>query len=155
LPRTDARPRRRRAVVVVAAVVALAAITIGVHWYANRAPAVARTQLWIGTVQRGPLALEVRGQGTLVPVEFRWASAPVAARGDRVLVQPGSKVEAETELLELVNPDAELAALNADRDVAAAEAELAKEIAQLDGTRLAQESAVAALASDTAMAQRR
>jgi len=87
-----------------------------------------------------PADLSVRGQGTLVPTEFRWASAPVAARVDRVRVQPGVAVAADTVLLELANPDAELAALTADRDVAQAEAELARLAAQLDGSRLAQES---------------
>jgi len=155
LPRAGIRPRTRRAVLVAAAAVALAAITLGVRWLGHRAPVVQRDQLWIGTVQRGPLTLSVRGQGTLVPTEFRWASAPVAARVDRVLVQPGATVAADTLLLELANPDAELAALTADRDVAQADAELARLAAQLDGTRLAQESAVAGLDADAAMARRR
>jgi RND family efflux transporter MFP subunit len=64
-------------------------------------------------------------------------------------------VEATTLLLELANPDAELAALTADRDVAQADAELARLAAQLDGTRLAQESTVAGLDADVAMAKRR
>jgi multidrug efflux pump subunit AcrA (membrane-fusion protein) len=154
-PRTGVRPRTRRAVLVVAAVAALGAITLGVRWLGHRAPAVSRDQLWIGTVERGPLTLSVRGQGTLVPIEFRWASSPIAARVDRVLVQPGVAVEASTLLFELANPDTELAALSADRDVAQAETELARLAAQLDGARLAQESAVAGLDADAAMARRR
>jgi multidrug resistance efflux pump len=155
LPRAGIRPRTRRTAIAAAAAVLLAVITLGVRWIGHRAPVVARDQLWIATVQRGPLTLSVRGQGTLVPTEFRWASAPVAARVDRVLVQPGAAVAADTVLLELANPDAELAALTADRDVAQAEAELARLAAQLDGARLAQESAVAGLDSDVAMARRR
>jgi HlyD family secretion protein len=155
VPRSGARPRLRRVVVVASTLVALAAVTIGARWYANRAPAVTRGELWVADVQRGTLALEVRGTGTLVPDEFRWAAAPVAARVDRVLVQPGAEVAADTVLLELVNPDAELAALEADRDVAAAEAELARLSAQLDAARLAQESTIAGLDADVAIAQRR
>ncbi len=155
LPRTGVRPRTRHAVLAAAAAAGLAAITLGVRWLGHRAPSVPRDQLWIATVQRGPLTLSVRGQGTLVPTEFRWASAPVAARVDRVLVQPGAPVAADTLLLELTNPDAELAALSADRDVAQAQAELARLAAQLDGARLAQESTVAGLDADTAMARRR
>jgi HlyD family secretion protein len=155
VPRTGARPRTRRAVIVAVGVLALAAITVGVRWFGGRAPAVSRGDLWIGTVKRGALTLEVRGQGTLIPTDFRWASSPIAARVDKVLVQPGAIVEPTTVLVELSNPDAELAALEADRDVAQAEAELARLSAQLDGTRLAQESAVAGLDSDVAMAKRR
>jgi len=155
VPRTGARPRTRRVVLLVGGVLTLAAITLGVRALKNRVPSVPRSQLWIATVQRGPLTLEVRGQGTLVPTDFRWASAPVPARVDKVLVQAGAQVEASTVLIELANPDAELAALEADRDVAAAEGELARLGAQLDGTRLAQESAVASLDADVAMAKRR
>ncbi len=155
VPRTGAKPRTRRLVIVVGALAVLGAATVGIRWFGHRAPAVARDQLWIATVQRGPLSLEVRGQGTLVPIDFRWASAPVAARVDKVLVQPGAQVAADTVILELSNPDTELAALTSDRDVAAAEGELAKLAAQLDGTRLAQESTVAGLDADVAMADRR
>jgi HlyD family secretion protein len=155
VPRTGARPRTRRVVLLAGAVLALVAVTLGVRYLKNRVPTVPRSQLWISTVQRGPLTLEVRGQGTLVPTDFRWASAPVAARVDKVLVQAGAQVEPDTLLIELANPDAELAALEADRDVAAAEAELARLGAQLDGTRLAQESAVASLDADVVMAKRR
>ena len=155
VPRSGAKPRTRRVVLVVGAVLALGAVTLGVRWFANRAPAVQRNELWVGTVKRGPLTLEVRGNGTLIPIEFRWASAPIAARVDRVLVQPGAQVTADTVLIDLSNPDAELAALEADRDVAAAEAQLAQLGATLDGSRLAQESQVAGLEADVAMAKRR
>ncbi len=155
VPRTGAKPRTRRAVLFVIALTALAAITVGVRRFKHRVPTIARGELWIGQVERGPLTLEVRGQGTLIPTDFRWASAPVAARVDKVLVQAGAQVEPTTVLLELANPDAELAALEADREVSAAEAELARLGAQLDGTRLAQESAVASLDADVVMARRR
>src|SRR5688572_7373782 len=155
VPRTGAKPRTRRIVLVVAGVLALAAITVGIRWYVNRAPTITRSELWIGAVKRGPLTFDIRGQGTLVPTDFRWASAPIAARVDKVLVQPGAEVTADAVLLELSNPDAELAALEADRDVAQAEAQLAQLVAQLDGTRLQQESAVAGLQGEEVMATRR
>lgn len=155
VPRARPRPRMRRIVLVGLAVCAAGGITLGAKWFRDRAPEVSRSQLWIGTVQRGTLTLEVRGTGTLVPTDFRWASSPLAARVERVLVQPGAVVDVDTVLIELSNPDAELAALEADRDVAAAEAELARLSAQLDAGRLAQESTISGLDADVAMAQRR
>lgn len=155
VPRARAKPRTRRIVIVVGAIIVALLVTLAVRYLANRAPTVSRSELWIGTVQRGPLTLEVRGTGTLVPTDFRWASAPVAARVEKVLVQAGAQVREDTILVELSNPEAELAALEADRDVAQAEAELARLAAQLDGTRLAQESTVAGLDADVAMAKRR
>jgi multidrug efflux pump subunit AcrA (membrane-fusion protein) len=132
-----------------------AAATVGMRALRQRAPEVDRESLWIGTVARGPLALAVRGPGTLVPEEIRWASAPMAGRVEKVQVQPGAAVDADAILVELSNPDAELAALDAARAVAAAEAELARLTASLDGARLAQESAVVSMAADLAMASRR
>ena len=155
VPRTGAKPRTRRIVLVSGAVLALLVITLGLRWYSSRAPTVSRGELWVGTVQRGPLALEVRGTGTLVPIDVRWAPAPIAARVEKVVVQAGAVVQPDTILIELSNPDAELAALEADRDVAAAESELARLGATLDGSKLAQESAVAGLDSDVVMANRR
>ncbi|MEO8703785.1 MAG: HlyD family efflux transporter periplasmic adaptor subunit [Kofleriaceae bacterium] len=155
VPRSGARPRMRRVVKIGVAIAVFAALTFAIRWWTSRAPALARSALWTAKVKRGPLALDVRGQGTLVPTDFRWASAPVAARIEKVLVQPGAAVEANTVLVILANPEAELATLEADRDVSAAEAELARLNAQLDGTRLAQESAVAGLDADVVMANRR
>jgi HlyD family secretion protein len=155
VPRTRARPRLRRMVKLAAAATALVAITFGLRWWTHRAPSLARRELWTATVKRGTLTLDVRGTGTLIPTDFRWAAAPASARVEKVLVQPGAVVAADTLLVTLSNPDAELAALEAERDVAAAEAELARLAAQLDGARLAQESSVTGLDADVAMANRR
>jgi HlyD family secretion protein len=155
VPRRGMRVRTRRALLAIAAALVLAAVTLTVGWLRHRAPVIARDQLWVAPVERGPLTLSVHGQGTLVPTEFRWASAPVAAKLERVRVLAGATVEADSVLFELSNPDAELAALTADRDVAQAEAMLATLTAQLDGARLAQESTVAGLQADTATAARR
>jgi HlyD family secretion protein len=120
IPRSGAKPRTRRAVLIVGTIVVAALVTGTIKFVAGRAPSVSRSELWIGTVQRGPLTLEVRGTGTLVPTDFRWASAPVAARVDKVLVQPGAQVTPDTVLVELSNPEAELAALEACRSRARA-----------------------------------
>ena len=155
VPRAGHKARRRRVLVIAGALTVLGLATLGIRWASHRAPVVSRDQLWIASVEKGSLTLSVRGQGTLVPTELRWASAPVAARIDKIAVEAGVTVEPDTLLFELANPDTELAALTADRDVAQAEAQLAQLSAQLDGARLAQESAVAGLDGDTQMARRR
>ena len=155
VPRIRAKPRFRRAVLIGGGFLIALGVTFGLRWLGTRAPEVELASLWIGTVERGELTLEVRGQGTLVPVQIRWASSPLPARVDKVLVQPGAVVTADTVLLQLSNPDAELAAIEADRDVGLAEAELARLGATLDGTRLAQESTVSGLDADLAMAKKR
>jgi multidrug efflux pump subunit AcrA (membrane-fusion protein) len=72
-----------------------------------------------------------------------------------VLIQPGAAVKEDTVIMELANPDVELAALEAQRNVASAEAELTNLGATLDGGRLAQESQIATLRSNLEDAKRR
>lgn len=149
------KPRFRRIALVVGALLAIAGVTFGLRVLRNRAPGIDADALWIGTVEKGDLRLTVRGAGTLVPEEVRWAAAPMAARVERVLVQAGAEVTPDTVLCELVNPDAELAVLDAERELAAAQAELARLSASLDSVRLAQESTIATLDADRAIATRR
>ena len=154
--RITGRPRLRRAALVGGGLVlAAVALTLGLRLLRGRPPGVDRDALWIGTVVRGDLRLTVRGTGTLVPEQVRWAAAPMAARVDKVLVLAGAEVQPDTVLAELINPDAELAVLDAERELTAASAELARLAASLDSARLAQESVIAALDADRAIAVRR
>ena len=61
-------------------------------------------KLLFGTVERGDLAIKVRGAGVLVPMEIRWIAASVEGRAERVLVKPGALVKAGELLVELSNP---------------------------------------------------
>jgi len=72
------------------------------------APTVERATVWVDTVKRGPMVRQVRGMGTLVPEEIRWIPAATDGRVERVVVQPGTRVEADTvvcivELMKLMN----------------------------------------------------
>jgi HlyD family secretion protein len=153
--RMTSRPRLRRIALVAGGVIALVAVTVTLKVLRDRPPAIDREALWIGTVVRGDLRLTVRGTGTLVPEQVRWAAAPMAARVEQVLVLAGAEVTPDTVLAELVNPDAELAVLDAERELAGANAELARMAASLDSARLAQESAIATLDADRVIATRR
>jgi len=68
------------------------------------APTVERNTVWTGTVKRGVMVREVRGQGILVPKVVRWIAAETDARVERVLIRPGAIVDADTVILELSNP---------------------------------------------------
>ncbi len=119
------------------------------------APTVERGALWLDTVRRGPMVREVLGQGTLVPEEIRWVAAKSNAQVERILVKPGAVVQKDTLLLELTNPELELAALEADRELSQARAELVNLEASLSAERLAQESVIATLGSELGEAVRR
>jgi HlyD family secretion protein len=146
---------RRRLVVALICSACMIGVTVGLRRLRAAAPTVERAAIWVDTVRRGPMLRGVQGQGTLVPVEIRWITAVAPARVDRVRVLPGTKVQADTVLVDLINPDVELQALEADRQLAQAQAELTNLEASLTNQRLAQESVVASLSSEHQEAQRR
>jgi HlyD family secretion protein len=124
------------------AVVLLA--TLGLSRLKPAAPEVERSTLWLDTVKRGPMVRQVHGNGTLVPEDQRFVSALTAGRVERVLARPGAKVEAGTVLVELSNPDVQLEALDAERQLKLAEAEIASLKSSLETARLGQEASLAA-----------
>jgi HlyD family secretion protein len=155
ISRAPAKRSGRRAIYVVAALTFLTAVTWGLRRLHAAVPTVERGNVWVETVKRGSMVREVLGQGTLVPEAIRWISAKANARVERVLVRPGATVRADTVILELTNSDLQLAALEADRQLAQAQAELADLLATQSGKSLAQESVVASLVSDLGDARRR
>jgi len=155
VPRKKKSKAPRYVAYAVGAAVLVGGATVGLSRLRAAAPTVERATVWTDTVKRGTMVRQVLGQGTLVPEDIRWISAVAAARVERIIVLPGAAVKADTVLVEMSNPDVELAALEADRQVAAAEAALTNLNATLDGGKLAQESTVATIKSNLDDAKRR
>ena len=107
------------------------------------APTVDGSTIYPDTVRRGEMLVEVHGPGTLVPEQIRWVSALTAGRVEKKLVQPGTKVDSNTVLLELSNPDVQLEALEAERQLTQAEADRVNLRSTLENARLNQEAQVA------------
>lgn len=157
-PRAPTSRWRRHHKLAIAAIVGIAAIvmvTIALRRLRTAAPTVERSAVWIDTVRRGAMLREVKGQGTLVPEDIRWITATATARVEHILLRPGAQVKADSVLVELINPDLELQALEAARQLGAAEAELVNLQASLQTQQLAQRSVVASLHSQLGDAQRR
>jgi HlyD family secretion protein len=66
--------------------------------------AVDASELVIGRVERTTMVRDVRAPGVLVPTELRWIAAGVDGRVEKILLQAGASVQADTLLLELSNP---------------------------------------------------
>lgn len=115
---------------------------------------VGRATLWVDSVQRGEMVIEVRGPGTLVPEHIRFITAVSAGRVDRVRAQPGQIVQPQTVLLELSNPDVQIQSLQAEEQLTAAQAQLLTLRTALQGDRLAQEGTVATARTVAADAKR-
>jgi len=149
------RPRRRRKPLLIAAGLMLVALTsLGLAQLKPAAPNVERATLWLDTVRRGPMVRQVHGNGTLVPESQRFVAALTAGRVERVLARPGARVEPGTVLVELSNPDVQLEALDAERQLKLAEAELASLRSSLETSRLAQGSSLAAARTELREARR-
>ncbi len=144
IQRTPAKQGRKRLIYGGIALVAIVAMTLGLRSLKPAAPEVDRASVWIDSVQKGPLVIEVRGPGTLVPERIRYISAVTAGRVERRLAEPGQAVTAETVLLELSNPDVQLEALESERQLTVAQADRVNLKADLETQRLNQEGVVAA-----------
>lgn len=117
-------------------------------------PAVERDAVYTDVVRRGTMVRQVRGPGTLVPEQIRWVPAVTAGRVERKLIQPGARVETATVLLELSNPDVQLELLEAQRQLAAARAQLVTLQTTLENQRLSQAGVVASVRREHQAARR-
>jgi len=128
---------------IIGGIVGLVVLTVGFSRLRPAAPTVDRSTLWIGRGTRGPMLRQVRGNGSLVPEQIRWISSVTAGRIERIFVRAGAQVEPNTVLLEMSNPDVQLEALDADRQLNLAEANLASLESNLKNSELSQEGVVA------------
>jgi len=138
-----AKKRKRRILIISASAVGLILATFALSRLKRAAPSVDRSSVWIDTVKKGPMVRQVRGLGTLVPEEFRWIPTTTEASVEKILIWPGTKVEAGDVILELTSPELEQSAHEAESKAKGAEAELATEKATLQRELLDQESKAA------------
>lgn len=141
----EARRRRKWQRLRLPLIVGLVVVTagVGVSQLAPAVPSVEGGGLWIDTVQRGELVREVRGTGTLVPVDIAWIPAGADGQVQRVLLRPGAEVTPDTVLVELYNPALEQQVMDTRLQLDAAIARLRRAEADATLALLAQESLVA------------
>ncbi len=139
----EAPKKTKRNVLIAVGVVALTATTLALSNLEARPPSVSRSELWVDSVQRGTMVRQVRAPGTLVPENIRYVAAVTAGRVEARPLRPGSRVTATTILLELSNPEVQLQALEAQRQLTQAEQDLVTLRTTLETNRLNQASQVA------------
>lgn len=153
IPR-EKKPSKKKYVYGAIGVVVLVLVTAFLWQMEPAAPSVDRATIWTDTVRRGEMIRQVRGPGTLVPERARWVVAQTPGRIERLHVDPGEEVEPSTVLMDLSNPDVQVEGLNAERQLAAAQAELADLRSALETQRLNQSAEVAQIRSEYRNAQR-
>ena len=137
------RRKFRLAVGGAAVLIALPVVGIGISRLKPAAPVVDRSTIWLDRVRRGEMLREVRGLGTLVPVDMRWIPAETSARVDKIILQSGAVVKPDSVIVELSDPQLQRDALDAEYAYKAAEADLANLKVQLANNLMTQKSAAA------------
>jgi HlyD family secretion protein len=155
IPRKPRNKRKRNLIAAAVTLMVVLGISLALSRLRAAAPSVDRGGLWTDTVKRGPMLREVKGPGTLVPEQIRLITADTAGRVERIPLRPGAKVEPGTVLLELSNPDVMLQALDAERQLAQAEADMINLRATTNGNTLITRSSLATLEAQAADAERR
>lgn len=155
-PEFKQQKRRRQILWGTGGLVCLIAATVGVSRLKPAAPEVERSTVWTDTVKRGPMLRQVRGLGSLIPSqEFtRQIPAETEATVVRILKLPGSQVKADTILLEMSNSQVEQAAVDANLQLKAAEAEYQSLRVKLQSDLMNQKAGAATVNSDYTQAKR-
>src|ERR1700685_434033 len=104
----------KRALYVTVAVVVIAGVTLGLSRLKPAAPSVDRGTVWTDVVKRGPMLREVRGLGSLGPLDIRWIAAQTACRVEKIVIRPGHLVTPTTVILEMSDPGVQQALLDAE-----------------------------------------
>jgi HlyD family secretion protein len=148
-PDIKRKKTRRQIVVGIVAAIVLAGVAFAVSRLKPAAPAVERGTVWTDTVKRGPLLVQVRGLGTLVPREesIQLIPAQTDATVVRIRVLPGTKVTPDTILMDLVDPELQQKLLDAQLALKGAESDYKSLHATLQSTLMDKKAAAAAVNS--------
>jgi len=157
ISRPDIKKKKMRRQWIAAGVGVL--VLAGLAYFVTRlkpaAPTVDRATVWTDTVKHGPLLVQVRGPGTLVPREdrIRLIPAETSATVVRIRVLPGAKVQPDTLLMDLVDPQVQQELLDAQLQLKAAQADLTNVQAKLQSDLMTQKAAAATVGADFSQAK--
>ncbi len=154
-PDIKKKKTRRQWIYAGVGVATLALVAFFVTRLKPAAPEVDRATVWTDVVKRGPLLRQVRGPGTLVPREdkIRLIPAETAATVVRIRVLPGAKVEPDTVLMDLVDPELQQELLDAQLQLKGAEADYINTRAKVQSDLMDQKAAGATVRADFSQAQ--
>ncbi len=149
-----------------AGVLLVVVVTVALAKLKPAAPTVEAATLYTDSVRRGDMVRDVRGPGSLVPEHIIFISPRASARIDRLVAEAGQTLKAGDVMLEMSNPDVQIATLNAEQALAGAQATLVTLTTTLRTANLSQEGLVAttntqyvqakqdAMAADTLLAKK-
>ena len=154
-PEFKERKRKRMIAAVAVIVVIVAALFFVVARLKPAAPTVERGTVWTDSVKRGSMLRQVRGLGSLVPAQESVLQIPAQTEATvvRIRMLPGSVVKPDTILMDMTNPQVEQAAVDAQLQWKAAEAEYQSQRMKLESDYMNQKAAAATVKADYTQAQ--
>ncbi|MCC6362369.1 MAG: HlyD family efflux transporter periplasmic adaptor subunit [Bryobacterales bacterium] len=155
VPRKGARRNKiiKRSIAALILFIAIPLITWGLRQLKPAAPPVERASIWPDKVKRGSMLIDRRGLGTLVPEEILWIPAVTDGRVEKLILRPGAKVNSNSVIMELSNPELQLAMLDMEWQVKIAEANLKDLQVKLESSDLDEKAKAAQLQSDYVQAK--
>ena len=119
--------RKRKIVKLTVAIVLVGGLLTACFIFVSKlkvaAPPVELSTLCPDTVKRGAMIREVHGLGTLVPEDTMLITAATDARVERILIQPGTPVKADSVVMILSSPELQTSLLDAEFALKAAQAD--------------------------------
>jgi HlyD family secretion protein len=158
IQRPDLKRKRRKRIAAVAAVLVVLSVAgvYGVSHLKPALPSVDRSAIWTDTVKRGPMVRQVRGIGTLVPREDRLRLIPAETDGTvvRIDILPGAKVNPDSVLMELSDPQVQQELVDAQLQLKAATVEYKNLQAKLQSDFMTERAGQATVNADNQQAQK-
>ena len=146
---SNARAKKiRRIAYGTVALILLVGVTYALSKLKPAAPSVDAGTVWSDTVKRGPMLREVRGLGTLVPVDIRWVAAQTDAHVDKWVLRPPAVVKPDSIIMELSDPTVQKDAVDAEYQLKGAEADYQNLRVQVNSDLMSQKSTEASVRSD-------
>jgi HlyD family secretion protein len=155
-PASVAQAKKRKQIMFgIVGVLVIVGVSVVLARLRPAAPTVERATVWVDVVKRGPMVRQVRGLGTLVPVDEarRWVPASTQGRVEKIVLRPGVQVTPDTIVLELSDPQVQQALNDADQQLRASEADFNSLKARLDAETLNQRAQAAIVRADYQNAQ--
>jgi HlyD family secretion protein len=146
---SNARAKKiRRIAYGTVALMLLGGVTYALSKLKPAAPSVDGGTVWSDVVKRGPMLREVRGLGTLVPVDIRWVAAQTDAHVDKWVLRPPAIVKPDSVIMELSDPTVQKDAVDAEYQLKGAEADYQNLRVQVNSDLMSQKSTEASVRSD-------
>ena len=128
--------------------VAIAGVTAALARLEPALPKVDSAVIWTDEVKRGEMLRQVRGNGTLVPIDIQFVQSEVSGTIEKVHVLAGAEVEPDTIILEMSNKELEQDIFDREWAIKQQEAQKIQLEVSLEKTRLDKKITLDKLKSD-------